>query len=112
MTVGARHERFERRSSVRMVEDLIVELDIFANALGSTTFKKQSGIERGRRARRVLLPRQRGSGRVTEAEIDLEFDPPPDLVIEVEITHLCWNSWQSTPGWASRRSGEYDTARP
>ena len=83
MTTGPRHERFKKILG-RMVEDIIVELCIPANALGSTTFKRES-------AKRGVEPDEcyylANMDRLDDEEkIDLEVVPPPDLVIEVEIT--------------------------
>jgi len=68
-----------------MVEALTDELDIPRNALGSTTFKR-------RMADRGLEPDEcyylANAGRIgDQRSVDLDVDPPPDLAIEVEITH-------------------------
>ena len=77
------HERFGSLLGM-MVEALTEELDIPRNALGSTTFFKQS-VDRGAEPDECyylsnidrLVGQEKG---------DLDLLPPPDLVIEVEIT--------------------------
>ncbi len=77
------HERYVRRldNVIQIVAD---EMDLEAEGLGSTTFRREE-LERGfepdccfyiANAHRV-----RGKN-----ELDLTVDPPPDLVIEVDIT--------------------------
>ena len=84
MTTGLQHERFKRALG-RMVDLLVFELDIPANALGSMTFRREG-------ARRGLEPDEcyyiAHVDRVQDAaeKLDLETTPPPDLVIEVELT--------------------------
>ncbi len=83
MTTGPRHERFKNILG-RMIIDIVVELCIPANALGSTTFKRESlkrGVEPDECYYLANLDRLED-----EEHIDLEVVPPPDLVIEVEIT--------------------------
>lgn len=68
-----------------MVEVVAEELDIRLNALDSTTFKR-------RMADRGLEPDKcyyiANAGRITDQRsVDLDVDPPPDLAVEIEITH-------------------------
>ena len=67
-----------------MVKILLEELDIDNECFGSTTFKRQDvakGIEPDQcfyiRNHAVMLGKRR---------VDLTIDPPPDLVIEVDVT--------------------------
>ena len=77
------HERLNR-----MLTDLIgaiaEELDIDTENLGSSTFKRED-LERGFEPDSCLYiqnaARVRGKSR-----LDLSMDPPPDLVIEIDIT--------------------------
>ncbi len=83
MTTGLRHERFKKILG-RMIEYVLMELGIPSSALGSMTFKKQSiehGVEPDECYYIASVDRLDD-----ETEIDLEVVPPPDLVIEVEIT--------------------------
>ncbi len=69
----------------RMIEILAFELDIPVAGLGSTTYKKKkrlSGLEPDECYYVQNEAKIRGKKR-----LDLEKDPPPDLAIEVDITH-------------------------
>ena len=83
MTVGFSHE--SRKNSLgRMVETLTEELDIPIVSAGSVTLKRES-VKRGAEAdESYYIANAALMGGVTE--MDLEVVPPPDLVIEVEIT--------------------------
>ena len=83
VTLSAEHERYSVRIA-DLVGVLADEMDLEVEALGSTTFKRQE-LERGfepdscfyiKNFERVL-----GKDR-----IDLAVDPPPELVVEVDIT--------------------------
>ncbi len=83
MSPGPIHEQFSQILG-RMVVDLIVELNIPAKAQGSTTFKRRDrerGLEPDECFYLASLPLLRGRDLRT-----LDPLPPPDLVIEVEIT--------------------------
>jgi len=83
MSPTPEHERLNR-----MLTDLIgaiaEELDIDTENLGSSTFKRED-LERGFEPDSCLYiqnaARVRGKSR-----LDLSVDPPPDLVIEIDIT--------------------------
>ena len=83
VTLSAEHERYSRRIA-DLIGALADEMDVEVEELGSTTYKRQE-LERGfepdscfyvQNVERVL-----GKDR-----IDLAVDPPPDLVVEVDIT--------------------------
>jgi Uma2 family endonuclease len=83
MSPSSEHERYNR-ALAQVVEELAVEADIDMDSLGSTTFRREE-IERGFEPDSCFYiqhaARVRGKKR-----IDLTVDPPPDLVIEVDIT--------------------------
>ena len=83
MSPSSEHERYNR-ALAQVVEELAVEADIDMDSLGSTTFRREE-IERGFEPDSCFYiqhaARVRGKKR-----IDLTTDPPPDLVIEVDIT--------------------------
>jgi len=83
MTVGFSHES-RKKVLARMVEALTEELDIPIRAAGSATLKRES-VERGAEPDEsyYVANAERVGG---ATEMDLEVIPPPDLVIEVEIT--------------------------
>ena len=83
VTLSAEHERHSLRIA-SLVDILADEMDLRLEALGSTTFKRQES-ERGFEPDSCFyvgnVERVLGKDR-----IDLAVDPPPDLVVEVDIT--------------------------
>ena len=83
MSPSIPHERYKKALGFQ-VETLIEELDIPANALGSTTYKRRLA-DRGLEADECYY--LANAGRISDRRRpDLDIDPPPDLAIEVEIT--------------------------
>ena len=84
------HERFKEVLG-RLVETLAEELDVSIEPLGSTTFKRPelSGVEPDECFYIQNLSAVKGKKR-----IDLNQDPPPDLVVEIDITSRSANSLQ------------------
>ena len=79
-----RYERYSRLLA-RMVEILADELGMRFVAAGSTTFRRES-LERGLEPDECFYIAH-VSDIFGKEEIDLEIDAPPDLAIEVDITH-------------------------
>jgi Uma2 family endonuclease len=75
-----------KRVSGRLVEMATLERDIPIRSFGSTTWKRQD-LAKGLEADECYYiqnePRVRG-----RTDIDLKRDPPPDLAIEIDITHV------------------------
>ncbi len=84
MSPGRDHERFGSLLG-RMVETLTEELDIPLVALSSTTLRRQT-VEKGLEADRSYYLANAYRLGPLDQPFDLETIPPPDLVIEVEIT--------------------------
>ncbi|GAB4335208.1 MAG: Uma2 family endonuclease [Leptolyngbyaceae cyanobacterium] len=84
MILSYAHERYKRLLS-RLLETLTEELNIPIASAGSTTFKRKK-LERGLEPDECFYIgnefRVRG-----QLSLDLAEDPPPDLAIEVDITH-------------------------
>ncbi len=79
-----RHERNGKLIGF-MIETIVEELDIPANALGSTTFRRRLA-DRGLEADECYY--LANAGKLTTVDRpDLDVDPPPDLAIEIEITN-------------------------
>ncbi|MBX6316106.1 MAG: Uma2 family endonuclease [Isosphaeraceae bacterium] len=76
------HERYKKLLG-RMVKAITEELDIPAVAAGATTFQRED-LDRGLEPDECYYLANAGRLRDTQ-RIDLTFDPPPDLAIEVEI---------------------------
>lgn len=83
MVLSVEHERL--KSSLALLVELIAEeLGIDVDAVGSTTFRREDqgrGFEGD--ACFYIQNRDRVAGK---ARIDLNEDPPPDLVIEIDVT--------------------------
>jgi Uma2 family endonuclease len=88
MSPSAEHERYNLRIA-DLVGILADEMDVEAEGLGSSTFKREE-LERGFEPDSCFyiknIERVRGKDR-----IDLALDPPPDLVVEVDITSASIN---------------------
>jgi Uma2 family endonuclease len=83
-TLSSEHESQKGLLS-RLVEVLVEELNMPARNLGSTTYQGeelQRGVEPDECYYLANYARVRGVRR-----IDLKRDPPPDLVLEVDVTH-------------------------
>ena len=82
MAPSPEHERYKKIIG-RFVETLAEELDLRIDPLGSTTFKRPelSGAEPDECFYIDNINIVRGKKR-----IDLRQDPPPDLVVEIDIT--------------------------
>lgn len=79
--------RHERAGSLihDMIKILAMELDISVSAYGSTTFRSRSG-ERGLEPDKCYYI-QHAEAMDNKETIDLAIDPPPDLAVEVDVTH-------------------------
>ncbi|MEG3935959.1 Uma2 family endonuclease [Microcoleus sp. T3_B1] len=84
------HERFKTIMG-RFVETLAEELEVRIEPLGSTTFKRPelSGVEPDECFYIQNISAVKGKKR-----IDLTQDPPPDLVVEIDITSRSENTLQ------------------
>ena len=83
MSPSSEHERYNR-TIAQIVEELAVEMNSNIDSLGSTTFRRED-IDRGFEPDSCFYGQNaqlvRGKKR-----IDLADDPPPDLIIEIDIT--------------------------
>jgi Uma2 family endonuclease len=69
-----------------MIEALTDELDIRRNALGSTTFRRRLA-KKGVEPDKCFYIANAGAIKKGQRSPNLDVDPPPDLAIEIEITH-------------------------
>ncbi len=83
MSPNPEHERANRRLA-QLVLAVADEMGITAEDLGSTTFRRED-LERGFEPDSCFYIRNEEAIRGKD-RIDLTVDPPPDLVIEVDIT--------------------------
>lgn len=84
MILSYQHERYKKLLA-RFVETLTEELDIAIAGGDSTTFKRQD-LERGLEPDECFYIEHEPNVRGKQA-LDLAQDPPPDLAIEVDISH-------------------------
>jgi Uma2 family endonuclease len=85
MVLSAKHEKPNRVLAL-VVEVLAEELGIDVESLGSTTFRR-ADLDRGFEPDSCFYIQNAERVRGKD-EIDLAIDPPPDLVIEIDITSL------------------------
>jgi Uma2 family endonuclease len=78
------HERWGNRIG-RMIELLALDLDLTVDPLGSTTFKRED-LAKGLEPDECYYVQHAADVRGKD-ELDLAIDPPPDLAIEIDITH-------------------------
>ena len=83
MSPTKEHERFNRVLA-QLVEVLTKELRIDMENLGSMTFKRED-LERGFEPDSCFYFEHASSVR-SKKELDFSVDPPPELVIEIDIT--------------------------
>lgn len=81
---SAKHEE-PNRALALLIEMLALALDIDIRNLGSTTFKR-GDLSRGFEPDTCFYI-QRVAQISGKDDIDLAVDPPPDLVLEIDITH-------------------------
>ena len=83
MSPSPEHEKFNRRIA-QLVLAVAEELDIEVEDLGSTTFRRED-LERGFEPDSCFYIQNEELVR-SKDRIDPAVDPPPDLVIEIDIT--------------------------
>lgn len=84
MVLSTRHEE-PNRTLALLVEVLAEEMEIDVRRLGSTTFKRED-LQKGFEPDSCFYIQHADAVRERE-EINFKVDPPPDLTIEVDITH-------------------------
>lgn len=83
MSPTAEHEWFNRTINL-IVEIVAAELDVNVRILGSSTFKRKD-LDRGFEPDSCFYVKS-GERIRGKKRLDLSVDPPPDLVIEIDIT--------------------------
>ena len=83
MSPSSEHERYNRIIA-QIVEELAVEMNIDFDNFGSTTFRRED-LDRGFEPDSCFYLQNVQRVR-HKKRIDLTVDPPPDLVIEIDIT--------------------------
>lgn len=82
MVVSASHET-PNRILARLVDEVAVELGINAYPLGSTTFKREELLKGFEPDSAFYIGRR---SVLWDTEVDAAVDPPPDLVIEIDVS--------------------------
>lgn len=88
MTISPLHG-FSQKAIARLIEILSYELRLEIRSGGTMTFKRED-LDRGLEPDESYWFRNEPLIR-TKMELDLSIDPPPDLVVEVEITRSALN---------------------
>jgi Uma2 family endonuclease len=84
MTTSPDHERFKRLID-RLLTAWVEEMGMAMTCLGSMTFKRQKHL-RGLEPDQCYWIAHEAEIR-NKSHIDFRFDPPPDLVLEIDISH-------------------------
>jgi Uma2 family endonuclease len=84
ITAPLEEHEFSGRLIERFVRILVVELGLKIKTMGSTTLDR-SDLDRGAEPDNAYYIQNQP--RVSGRKVDLATDPPPDLVVEVDITH-------------------------
>jgi Uma2 family endonuclease len=108
MVLSAKHEKPNRVLAL-VVEVLAEELGIDVENLGSTTFKRMD-LERGFEPDSCFYIQNAERVRGKD-EIELAVDPPPDLVIEIDITSLSLDKFPLFAALGIPEVWRYDGAR-
>jgi Uma2 family endonuclease len=108
MSPNPEHERTNRRIS-QLVLAVADEMGIAAEDLGSTTFRRKE-FERGFEPDSCFYIQNEGLVRGKD-RIDLAVDPPPDVVIEVDITSPSLNKFPVYAQLGIPEVWRYDGAR-
>lgn len=85
MSSTPRHDKWKKLIG-QLIEALAAERGLHISAYGSTTWKRQD-LARGLEADECYYI-QRAETMRGKVDIDLTRDPPPDLALEIEVTHL------------------------
>lgn len=88
MSPSPEHEKLNRRTA-QLVMAFAEETSVEAEDFGSTTFRRED-LERGFEPDSCFYIENEESIR-GKSRIDLTVDPPPDLVIEIDLTSLSMN---------------------
>jgi Uma2 family endonuclease len=83
MSPSPRHELYKKHIG-SLLEELAIALDVPIATYGSTTFRRKD-LRRGLEPDECYYVRNEAAMRGRE-EIDLRRDPPPDLVVEIDIS--------------------------
>ncbi len=88
MVLSLHHENLKKLLAT-LFERLCEELEIEISPAGSTTFQRED-LERGFEPDECYYVENVGFMR-GKTEVNLDFDPPPDLTIEIDIKHSSLN---------------------
>lgn len=105
MVISFEHEQLNRLIA-RLFETIAEEMEIDYINAGSTTFKRED-LERGFEPDTSFYIQNAEHVR-GKARIDLTVDPPPDLVIEIDITHPSLNKFPIFAGLGVPEVWRYD----
>ncbi len=91
MSPSPEHEQFNRDFS-SMLEQIFGELEIDVANFGSTTFRRED-LERGFEPDTCFYVEENAQRMRGKKRLDLSADPPPDLVLEIDITNPSINKF-------------------
>ncbi|MDQ3636895.1 MAG: Uma2 family endonuclease [Actinomycetota bacterium] len=108
MSPQAEHESISYATAL-LIEVLAEEMDVDVYGLGSTTFKRED-LGRGFEPDQCFYIKDRELVRAKE-RLDLAIDPPPELVVEIDITSPSLNKLPIYARLGIREVWRYDEER-
>ena len=108
MTLSSNHEVYKVLFG-RLLDMLMVELDVPMKALGSTTFRRED-VEGGLEPDQCYYLGSAARVRSWPA-LDLAVDPPPDLAIEIEVSRRAANRMRIYAGLGVPEVWRFDSER-
>lgn len=102
---SSKHEK-PNRTLALLIEELAVEMDLDLELLGSTTYKRDDLLKGFEPDSSFYI--QNAEAVRGKDKIDLATDPPPDLVIEVDITSDSLNKFPIFAGLGIPEVWRYD----
>ena len=108
MSPQAEHESISYATAL-LIEVLAEEMDVDVYGLGSTTFKRED-LGRGFEPDQCFYIKDRELVRAKE-RLDLAIDPPPELVVEIDITSPSLNKLPIYARLGIREVWRYDGER-
>lgn len=108
MSPSPKHEKY-KELILRLADTLADELDLDLESFGSTTFKQEQ-IAKGAEPDTCFYV-QHAANMIGKDLIDLSTDPPPDIVVEVDVAHSSISKFDFYAGLGVPEIWRYDERR-
>lgn len=91
ITMPLEDHEFAAEAIALFIRVLVIELGLNLKTMGSTTLNR-ADLQRGAEPDKAFYIQNRSQ--VAGRNVDLTQDPPPDLIVEVDITHTAINKFR------------------